>query len=194
MSEKIKLSETVMLIDAAFLDFIVTDMRKYFSSALQRELPLADMSLLMTCLALDASVSEGKNEIQVLLAYDAQTPKLADCVPADLKTELNGVAFSSGLGEFSFASVPSEEMVSREELFLDLLKIVSDSADVKKMIVVSHNEEYGDSVTEELDKVGDKKEVIQFRMDEPDVPLTYRWEMLAFPILQALGVKGEEMN
>lgn len=193
MSEKIKLSETVMLIDAAFLNFIVSDMRRYFSSALKRELPLADVSLLMTCLALDASVSEGKNDIQVLFVYDGGSTKLADCFPSDLKTELDGVAFSNGLGEFTFASVPSEEMVSREELYLDLLKIVSDSADVKKIILVSHNEEYDDRVTDELNKVAGQKEIIQFRMNEPDVPLDYQWEMLAFPILQALGVKGEEL-
>lgn len=193
MSENIKLSETVILIDAAFLDFVVTDMRKYFTSALKRELPQADMALLTTCLALDASIPDGKNEIQVLLAYDGQSSQFADCVPSDLKSELNGVAFNNGLGEFTFASVPSEEMVSRADLYMDLLKIVSDSADVKKLIIVASDKEYGDSVDEELREIAEKKEVVRFLMNEPAAPLEYQWEMLAFPILQALGVKGEEL-
>ena len=114
------------------------------------------------------------------------------CKPADLTEELNGVAFSSQFGEFSFAGVPCEEMVIREELFLDLLGIVSDSADVKKLIVISFNEEYGDKVRIALNAVKEK-EVIQFRMSEPDGVVEYHWEMLAFPLMQALGIKGDEL-
>lgn len=192
MDNKIKLSETVMLIDAAFLDFVVTDLKKHFTSVLKRELQEADLSLLITYLALDAAVEEGKNDIQVLLVYDAATSRLAHCRPSDLKTELNGVAFNNEWGEFSFASVSSEEMVSREELYLDLLGIVSDSADVKKLILISSNEEYGDRVAKALEEVKDK-EIIQFRMNEPESRVRYRWEMLAYPVMHALGIRGEEL-
>ena len=84
-------------------------------------------------------------------------------------------------------------MVSREDLFLDLLSIVSDSADVKRMIVISFNEEYGKKVTDALHEVKGK-EVIQFRMNEPELPVDYKWDMLAFPVMQALGIKGEELQ
>ena len=84
-------------------------------------------------------------------------------------------------------------MVSREELFLDLLAIVSDSADVKRMIVISFNEEYGKKVTDALHEVKGK-EVIQFRMNEPELPVDYKWDMLAFPVMQALGIKAEELQ
>lgn len=192
MSDKIKLSDTVMLIDAAFLDFVVTDVKKYFTSVLKRELQEVDLSQLITYLALDAAVAEGENDIQVLLAYDVYLTRFANCYPSDLKTELNGVAFKNELGEFSFASVSSEEMVSREELYLDLLSIVTDAADVKKLILISSNEEYGDRVTEALQEVKDK-EIIQFRMNEPEVQVGYRWELLAYPVMQALGIRGEEL-
>lgn len=192
MSDKIKLSDTVMLIDAAFLDFVVTDVKKYFTSVLKRELQEVDLSQLITYLALDAAVAEGENDIQVLLAYDAHSTRFANCHPSDLKTELNGVAFKNELGEFSFASVSSEEMVSREELYLDLLSIVTDAADVKKLILISSNEEYGDRVTEALQEVKDK-EIIQFRMNEPEGFVDYRWELLAYPVMQALGIRGEEL-
>lgn len=192
MSDKIKLSDTVMLIDAAFLDFVVTDVKKYFTSVLKRELQEVDLSQLITYLALDAAVAEGENDIQVLLAYDVYLTRFANCYPSDLKTELNGVAFKNELGEFSFASVSSEEMVSREELYLDLLSIVTDAADVKKLILISSNEEYGDRVTEALQEVKDK-EIIQFRMNEPEGFVDYRWELLAYPVMQALGIRGEEL-
>mgnify|MGYP001536123685 CR=1 FL=1 len=35
---QIKLSETVVLIDAAFLNFVITDMKRYFEETLQRSL------------------------------------------------------------------------------------------------------------------------------------------------------------
>lgn len=189
---QIKLSETVVLIDAAFLNFVITDMKGYFEKTLQRSLQEIDLSILTTYLTLDAGITEGKNEVQFLFVYDKQSSSLAFCHPSDLEKELNGVAFQSPYGEYSFASVPSEGMVSREDLFVDMLTIVADSADVKKMIVVSFNEEYGERVTDILSEVKGK-EIIQFRMNEPDSPVNYKWEMLAFPIMQALGIRADEL-
>ena len=73
-----------------------------------------------------------KMKCSFFLFYDKESGNLVHCQPSDLEKELNGVAFQSPYGEYSFASVPSEGMVSREDLFLDLLSIVADSADVKK--------------------------------------------------------------
>lgn len=189
---QIKLSETVVLIDAAFLNFVITDMKGYFEKTLQRSLQEIDLSMLTTYLTLDAGITEGKNEVQFLFVYDKDSSHLVHCHPSDLEKELNGVAFQSPYGEYSFASVPSEGMVSREELFLDLLAIVSDSEDVKRMIVVSFNEEYGKKVTDALHEVKGK-EIIQFRMNEPEASVEYKWDMLAFPVMQALGIRADEL-
>ncbi len=189
---QIKLSETVVLIDAAFLNFVITDMKGYFEETLQRSLQEIDLSMLTTYLTLDAGITEGKNEVQFLFVYDKDSSHLVHCHPSDLEKELNGVAFQSPYGEYSFASVPSEGMVSREELFLDLVAIVSDSADVKRMIVVSFNEEYGKKVTDALHEVKGK-EIIQFRMNEPEASVEYKWDMLAFPVMQALGIRADEL-
>ena len=189
---QIKLSETVVLIDAAFLNFVITDMKGYFEKTLRRSLQEIDLSILTTYLTLDAGITEGKNEVQFLFVYDKDSERLVYCQPSDLEKELNGVAFQSPYGEYSFASVPSEGMVTREDLFLDLLSIVADSADVKRMIVVSFNEEYGKRVTDALNEIKGK-EVIQFRMNEPVASLAYKWDMLAFPVMQALGIRADEL-
>lgn len=189
---QIKLSETVVLIDAAFLNFVITDMKGYFEETLRRSLQDIDLSMLTTYLTLDAGITEGKNEVQFLFVYDEESDQLVYCHPSDLVKELNEVAFQSPYGEYSFASVPSEGMVSREDLFLDLLSIVADSADVKRMIVVSFNEEYGKKVSDALHEVKGK-EIIQFRMNEPEVQVEYKWDMLAFPVMQALGIRAEEL-
>ncbi|WP_195471210.1 DUF6621 family protein [Bacteroides xylanisolvens] len=194
MSDKpqIKLSETVVLIDAAFLNFVITDIKGYFEKTLHRSLQEIDLSKLTTYMTLDAGITEGKNEVQFLFVYDKESSRLQYCQPSDLQEELNGVAFQSPYGEYSFASVPSEGMVSREDLFLDLLSIVSDSADVKRIIVISFNEEYGKKVTDALREVKGK-DIIQFRMNEPEFPVDYKWDILAFPVMQALGIKAEEL-
>ncbi|WP_148371341.1 DUF6621 family protein [Bacteroides bouchesdurhonensis] len=190
---QIKLSETVVLIDAAFLNFVIMDMKGYFEETLQRALQEIDLSMLTTYLTLDAGIVEGKNEVQFLFVYDKNSSKLQNCQPSDLENELNGVAFQSPYGEYLFASVPSEGMVSREDLFLDLLSIISDSADVKKIIVISFNEEYGDKVIMALNEIKEK-EVIQFRMNEPKIPVEYKWDMLAFPVMQAMGIRADELQ
>lgn len=192
MDEKIKLPEIVILVDAAFLNFIVSDLKRYFENVLNRPLQEIDLSLLTTYLALDAGIEEGDNKVQLLFVYDQDSSNLVFCNPSDLKKELDGVAFSDQFGEFSFAGVPCEEMVTREELFLDLLQIVLDSADVKKLIVLSFNEEYGNKVTAVLNKVKEK-EIIQFRVNESEETIEYQWEMLAYPLMQALGIKGDEL-
>lgn len=193
MDEKIKFPSNVALIDAAFLNLVVTDLKKYFEKTLMRELQEIDLSELVTYIVLDAGMAVGDNQIQILMVYDKDSAQLSNCRPSDLSAELNGVAFKSQFGEFSFASVPCEEMVSREELYLDLLSIVLDSADVERLILVSFNEEYGDKVMERLKGVKNK-ETIQFRMNEPEESIEgYQWEMLAYPVMQALGIRGEEL-
>ena len=189
---QIKLSETVVLIDAAFLNFVITDIKNYFEKTLQRSLQEIDLSLFTSYLTLDAGINEGKNEVQFLFVYDKESRHLQHCQPSDLQEELNGVAFQSPYGEFSFAGVPSEGMVAREDLFMDLLSVVSDSVDVKRMIVVSFNEEYGKKVTDVLQGLKGK-EVMQFRMNEPEIPVNYKWDMLAFPVMHSLGIRAEEL-
>lgn len=191
-NEKIKLSQNVMLIDASFLNFVVMDLRKYFERLLKRSLQEIDLTELSSYLALDAGIAEGENEIQMLMVYDKESTVLQHCHPSDLKGELDGVAFKNQVGEFVFAGVPCEEMVSRADLYVDLLGIVADCSNVKRLIVVSFNEEYGQEVTAALSKV-EGKEIIQFRMNEPEEMLAYRWEMLAFPVMQSLGIRGDEL-
>ena len=56
MEKKIKFAPTVMLIDACYLNRVVNDMRRHFSPIVGRELPRADLAVLLECMALDAGV------------------------------------------------------------------------------------------------------------------------------------------
>ncbi|WP_321518882.1 DUF6621 family protein [uncultured Bacteroides sp.] len=193
MEEEIKMAETVMLIDASFLNFVTEDIKRNFESMLKRKLQDMDLSHLFTYIALDAGISEGKNETQIFFIYDDDSAHLVYAQPSDLTKELNNVAFSNEFGEFCFNTFQPEKMTSREELFLESLNVLADAEEVKRIVVLSFNEEYGEKVHKILKKVKEK-ELIQFRMNEPDNDTEYRWEMLAYPVMQALGIRGDELH
>ena len=88
--------------------------------------------------------------------------------------------------------VPFGGMVSREDFVFRLIIHCSRFGRCEKMILVSFNEEYGKKVTDALNEV-QGKEIVQFRMNEPDTPVAYKWDMLAFPVMQALGIRADEL-
>ena len=193
MEKYAKLSDTVMLIDAAFLNFVVSDVKKNFERMLGRSLKDIDLSELVSYFALDAGVGEGENNIQVLFIYDEESQKLLHCHPSDLAKELNDTAFKNYLGEFAFNSFQPEQLTTLDELYLESLKVIADAKEVKRLLIISFNEEYGEKVHDVLKKT-EGKEIVQLRMNEPEYHVDYRWEILAYPIMQALGIRGEELG
>ena len=95
---------------------------------------------------------------------------MSTCQPGDLRQELNNVAFKSHLGEFAFYSFEPSDMAGRDELFLESLRVVADAKDVKRLIAVP-----------------------VFGMNPPTEAIAYQWEMLGFAVLQALGIKADEL-
>lgn len=103
------------------------------------------------------------------------------------------MAFQSNLGEFYFATISPEEITSRQDLYLDLFQVLGESEDVKKIIAIPATEEYGTEITVSINEIPDK-EIIWFRMDHQDGVKKYQSEILAYPIMQALGIKGDEIK
>lgn len=78
-------------------------------------------------------------------------------------------------------------------MFVDSLQIIAEAKEVKRLLVVGYNEEYGDKIEEVLDKT-EGKIITQFRMDEPKEKKKYATEIIAYAVMKALGIKGEELN
>lgn len=195
----IKLAENVVLVDVAYLNRVVDDLKGFFELKLKRSLPNIYVEEWVSYLALDAGLRGDSNKIDVLFVYDERTSRLLHCDPSDLKTELNGKGFDGSLGELSFSSICSEKLVSRSSLFLDLLSIALNSADVKRLMVVPFIEEYDDAFAKTLNEgmkepVDDKsKSVFVFTMSQPIQPIAGKWDMLGFSIIKAMGVNPEEL-
>lgn len=193
MTNEVKFAETVILIDAAYLDRVAGDLSRHFGEVVGRKLPKADLPLLLECLSLDGGIPMGENAIQVLFIYDKESKKMNAFQPSGLEKELNNVAFKSQLGEFALYSFEPSGMATREELFLESLKVVADGKEVKRVIVVPSEEEYGDRVPAILNKVDGKEKITVFGMNPPTGEVVYQWEMLGFSILQSLGIKADEL-
>lgn len=193
MTDEIKFEKTVLLLDAAYLDRVTNDLSKHFGEVLGRKLPKADLPVLLECLSLDGGVTLGEKAIQVLFVYDSESCNLSAFRPSDLEKELNNVAFKSQLGEFSLYTFEPSDMATREDLFLESLRVVADAKEVKQLIAIPAEEEYGDKVPAILNKVEGKEKLTVLGMNPPTAEISYQWEMLGFAILQALGIRADEL-
>ena len=194
----IQFEETVILLDAAYVDKITGDLIQYFSRVINRTLTTADLSLLLEALALDAGLrpdgnEEKKPEIQALLIYDEKHPTLKHIVPNDLTKKLNNVAFDSKLGEFVLNTYHPSGMTPHTDFVLDALRLVADAKEVKRLIVVADDTFIEKEVLPLLDKVDGKESVTLFSMNPSSTDKEAKWEMLGFAILRALGIRSEEL-
>ena len=194
----IQFEETVILLDAAYVDKITGDLIQYFSRVINRTLTTADLSLLLEALALDAGLrpvvdEEKKREIQTLLIYDEKQPTLKYIVPNDLTKKLNNVAFDSKLGEFVLNTYHPSGMTPHTDFVLDALRLVADAKEVKRLIVVADDTFIEKEVLPLLDKVDGKESVTLFSMNPSPTNKEAKWEMLGFAVLRALGIRSEEL-
>jgi len=199
MADNIKLAENVVLIDVISLNETITNVKNFFEENLKRKLDDINLDFWMAYLALDSGIREGDNHIQVLLIYDDKVDKLEHCMAPELK-ELGGMGCKNPFGEFVFSAISSEGFASREDLYLDLLQITLNSADVKRLVLAPSNGEYGDRVHDILqqslaessqEKV---KQIIRFFVEQPNQLADYKCDTLLFSLMHAFGVRNEELG
>lgn len=193
VSNELKFAEKVILIDAVYINKVTADLAKHFGQVIGRELPKADLPIFLECVAMDAAIQPGGNVLQVLFVYDKTNPKMDAFNPGDLKKALNDVAFKSQLGEFQLNSFEPSGMASREEFFLESVKLIADAKEVKHLVVVPSETEYADKLPEILEKVDGKESIHVLGMNPLPESKAYRWEMLGYAVLQALGIRADEI-
>ena len=193
--ENIKFAPYVMLVDAVALDGIVADVARYFSPIVGRELPKADLALLLECLALDAGwTPDAGRQVQVVLVYEGGQGQLRACLPADLKKELDGKAFKGGLGEFVMGAYQPSGMATREALFSETLLLLAESAEAQHWVILPDLQAYGNDWKKPLDERKKTVDCTLFGMTVPSEAGNVRFEQLGFAVLRALGVQAEEIK
>ena len=193
INNELKFAEKVILIDASYINKVTGDLSQHFGQMIGRELPKADLPIFLECVAMDAAVQPGENVLQVLLVYDKEHSKMDAFHPGDLKKELNDVAFKSQLGEFQLNTFEPSDMADREAFFLEAVKLVADAKEVKHLVIVPSETEYGDKLPEILEKVDGKESIHVLGMNPLAPCKAFRWEMMGYAVLQALGIRSDEI-
>lgn len=197
MNQKVKLEDTVILIDTVFYNFLVTDIKNHFEKQLNRALEVIDLPTLTTYLSLDMGLCAGDNTVQLLWLYTKQISDLQFTKPSSLKSDLDGKAFQNEVGEFLMASVSTEDLVPIGELYVEVLQMALESENVKKIALIADYSSYKDMLNEVLSDNEEKlkeKEVIFFNMGEVQKMENVRKEILAYPLMQALGIKADDLK
>ena len=194
INNELKFAEKVILIDASYINKVTGDLSQHFGQMIGRELPKADLPIFLECVAMDAAIQPGENVLQVLLVYDKELTKMDAFNPGDLKKELNDVAFKSQLGEFQLNTFEPSGMADREAFFLEAVKLVADAKEVKHLVIVPSETEYGDKIPEILEKVDGKESIHVLGMNPLAPSKAFSWEMMGYAVLQALGIRSDEIG
>ena len=193
INNELKFAEKVILIDAAYINKVTKDLSQHFGQVIGRELPKADLPIFLECVYMDAAIQPGDNVLQVLFVYDKNESKMDAFNPGDLKKELNDVAFKSQLGEFQLNTFEPSDMADKEAFFLESVRLIADAKEVKHLVVVPSESEYGDKLPEIFEKVDGKESIHVLGMNPPAPSDKYQWEMLGYAVLQALGIRSDEI-
>ena len=191
-----KWCENVILVDADYVDKVAFDLIVNFERMLGRRIPQGDMARWLECVALDGGLrpqTSGlslQTSIQVVLLHkQAQMQNFQPGIFADL----DGKAFTGPLGEFMVSCVQVEDMVTMDDLFIDSMQVISNAAEVRRLIVVPNAEQLYNKVREGLRHADDEKRITVLAM-QPMEGGNFRQEILGYSLMAALGIRGEELN
>ncbi|MDY5902088.1 MAG: DUF6621 family protein [Sodaliphilus sp.] len=191
--ENVRWSENVIVVDADYVDSVAFNLIVNFERMIGRRIPPADMARWVECVALDGGLRQGDHETQVVLLHAKGKRAMENFTPADYITQLDGKAFKGNLGEFVFGAYPVESLVSKEEFLVDVVSLICNQKEVKRVMVVPDVDKCYDMLRHALRHVDDDKRVTLFAMQ----PLTggnFRQEILGYSLMSALGIKADEIK
>ena len=188
-------SENVVIVDADYVDRGAFDLIVNFERMIGRRIHKADLAKWIDCVALDGGLREGEHDTQVVLIHDKKQAALDNFVPASYDDELNGKAFKDHLGEFTVSSFPVEDITTATDFFLDTVAMVCAQKEVKRVMIIPDAENralYAD-LRHTLQRVDDEKRITVFAM-QPMEGGNFRQEILGYSLMNALGIRAEELK
>ena len=197
-TSKVRLSENIILADADYVDYVAFQLSVQFERMLDRRIPKADMSQWAVDIALDGGLrDDGKDhETQLLLVHEKANPQMENFQPSVYDTELNAQAFADEhLGEFLVNSVPVGDVVGKDDYILDAIRLVLSHNEVKRLMIIP-NAEHGtlyDEVQSVLRDSDTDQRITVFAM-QPLPGGNFRQEILGYSVMNALGIRAEELN
>ncbi len=183
--------DNVIIVDADFVDRVAFDLIVNFERMIGRKIPNADMARWLDCVALDGGVREGKEQTQVVLIHHSSHERMEYFTPGHYINELHGKAFSDNLGEFTINAYTDENIISKEDLMAETLRLCCASGEVRRIMVVPDEACY-DQVRQILRQPIDGKTITVFAM-QPMMGGAFQQEILGYSLMSALGIRAEEI-
>lgn len=188
-----KWSKNIIIADADYIDKVAFDLTVNFERMIGRQIPKADMAHWIDCVALDGGLRPGEHETQVVLIHDKETAAMKNFEPSDYKSQLNGVAFSDQLGEFTLSAYPVEPMTTKADFMADVLQTVCWQKEVRRVMVIA-DEAYYNNVRNVLNRVDDDTKRITVFTMQPLAGGPFRQEILGYSLMAALGIESAELS
>lgn len=194
-------SANVIVADGDYIDSVAFDLTVNFERMLGRRIPKADTARWIDCIALDGGLrtpespdAKDANGTQVILVHSKDKAALDNFTPGNYAQELNAKAFSDHLGEFVISSYPVEDVVQHDDFFLDIVATVCNHKDVRRVMIVPDAGRPGlyDALRHTLRDTDEGKRITVFAM-QPMPGGNFRQEILGYSLMNALGIKGEEL-
>ena len=89
--------------------------------------------------------------------------------------------------------VSTEEIIGKDDLFIDSLQVIVNAAEVKRLIVVPDAENIINNVREALRLADDEKRITVLTM-QPAQGGNFRQEILGYSLMAALGIRADEIQ
>ncbi|MDY3105178.1 MAG: DUF6621 family protein [Prevotella sp.] len=188
-------SENIIIADADYVDSVTFDLIVNFERMIGRRIPAADLPRWIDCVALDGGIREGEHQTQVVLIHRKDRKGMENFMPSDYESDLNGKAFKDHLGEFMLSSLPIEEIVDETDFLMEIVQAACEQPNVKRVMIVPNFEKDGlyDRMRHVLQQVDDDKRITVFAM-QPLSGGNFRQEILGYSLMNALGIKSEEIK
>lgn len=188
-------SENIIIADADYVDSVAFDLIVNFERMIGRRIPVADLPRWIDCVALDGGIREGEHQTQVVLIHRKDRKGMENFMPSDYESDLNGKAFKDHLGEFMLSSLPIEEIVDETDFLMEIVQAACEQPNVKRVMIVPNFEKDGlyDRMRHVLQQVDDDKRITVFAM-QPLSGGNFRQEILGYSLMNALGIKSEEIK
>lgn len=191
-----KWSENVIIADADYVDNVAFNLIVNFERMIGRRIQQADTAKWIDCIALDGGLREGDHQTQVVLIHGKGKKQMDNFQPSNYEQDLNGKAFKDNLGEFIVSSFPAEDVVGYEDFFVDVVQTVCNQKDVRRVMIVPNGEQ-GDMyerVRETLKYVDDDTKRITVFAMQPMRGGNFRQEILGYSLMNAMGIKADEIK
>lgn len=188
-------TENIIIVDADYVDSVAFDLIVNFERMIGRRIPAADLPRWLDCVALDGGIREGEHQTQVVLIHRKDRKGMENFMPSDYESDLNGKAFKDHLGEFMLSSLPIEEIVDETDFLMEIVQAACEQPNVERVMIVPNFEKDGlyDRMRHVLQQVDDDKRITVFAM-QPLPGGNFRQEILGYSLMNALGIKSEEIK